>query len=678
MKTLQISSVSLAFGDAQILKNATITLTTESRAALAGGNGSGKTTLMKIMAGIASADSGTLSKTPGTRISYLPQSGREFFGKTLHQEAETAFTELHSLLEEKHLVGEKLEHSTEYNKETEELINRQHEIEERLLDSGYYVRHTEIDRVLTGLGFLRTDFQKDCEAFSGGWQMRIALAKVLLEHPDILLLDEPTNYLDYEARSWLEEFLSSYHGGYLIVSHDRYFLDVTVNEVYELFMGEVHRYTGNYSSYRLKRSREMEELKKRYEEQQEEIARTEAFIHKFRYNASKASQVQSRVKYLEKIEPIELPDNMKTIRFSFPPAPHSGKKVLAAENISKTYGEHTVLKDVSLELRRGDKLVVTGVNGAGKSTLLRILAGRDTDFTGSVTLGTGVKTGYFSQEQREFEKSSASVIDTIERDTPIDRIPEIRSLLGAFLFRGDAVYKATHVLSGGEMSRLALLRLLLKPHNLLVLDEPTNHLDIHSKDVLLEALSGFTGSLIFVSHDRYFIEQLATRVLELGENGPKEYTGDFSYYLYRKKKEEEEWTEDKGAEVKNTEVKAAKVQDGRVRGAQKAESSSETQPPAPRSRQTKTDYTENKQRKNRLRSLHKSEEELLEQIEKLETDHKELQTRLAEPEVYSDGEKTREVQGKLKSKENELEELSHRWEDLESEKNRIEEEMYEY
>ncbi len=663
MKTVQASSVSLAFGDRYVLRDADITLTTQSRAALAGGNGSGKSTLMKIIAGITAVDGGKLATSPETRISYLPQSGREYSGKPLREEVESAFEPLHELSREKKLIGERLESSKVHDEKTEELIHRHHEIEEELLESGYYVRDAEIDKVLVGLGFTRSDFGKGCEAFSGGWQMRIALAKVLLEHPDILLLDEPTNYLDYEARSWLEEFLGSYHGGYLIVSHDRYFLDVTVNEVYELFLGKVHRYVGNYSTYREKRSKELEELKKRYEEQQAEIARTEAFIQKFRYNASKASQVQSRIKYLEKLERIELPEGMKSISFSFPPAPHSGKKVLSVDSLSKSYGENRVIAGLSFELRRGDKLVVTGVNGAGKSTLLRILSGRDQDYEGTVVEGSGVQIGYFSQEQKDLESSSDSVIDTMERETPTERIPDLRSLLGAFLFRGDEIYKAVNVLSGGEMSRLALLRLLLKPHNLLILDEPTNHLDIHSKDVLLDALTRFEGSLVFVSHDRYFIERLATRVLELSPEGPKEYPGDFSYYLYRKQKEataetqpQPEAAADRGAE--NSSEPGGEPNNGE-RGGRKG------------------DYEQAKQRKNRLRSIAREEEKLLERIEQAEAQHQGLQNRLADPEVYSNGKKAAEIQQELRQNEGLQQELADQWESIEEEKARLEELVYE-
>src|SRR6056297_3655555 len=537
MKTVQATDLQLSFGDRTVLRDGQLTLTSQTRAALTGGNGSGKSTLMKILNGSMQADSGVVSIQKGTRIAYLPQSGRKFSGTTLHDQAEEAFRTLHELAYEKEAVEHELSTKTSHSKEVSQLLEKQHAVEERLLMVDYYNRDKEIEKVLLGLGFGRKDFTRGCEEFSGGWQMRIALAKVLLEHPDILLLDEPTNYLDLEARNWLEDFLRNYQGGFLIVSHDRFFLDSTVDETYELFMGNLRRYPGNYSAYQKRREQEIVELQQQYERQQEEISRVNAFVQKFRYNASKASQVQSRIKYLEKLEPIELPQHMQKIHFSFPPAPHSGKKVLELKEISKSYGPNTVLNDLSLEVQRGEKLVVTGVNGAGKSTLLRIIAGVDSRYQGEVRYGTGVTAGYFSQEQRELEESPRSIIDLFEAEAPTELVPKLRNLLGAFLFQGDDIYKPIKVLSGGERSRIALLRLLLQPHNLLILDEPTNHLDIHSKDVLLEALKKYAGTLVFVSHDRYFIEHLATRVLELGTEGPRNFPGDYQYYLYRLEQE---------------------------------------------------------------------------------------------------------------------------------------------
>jgi len=653
MKTIQASDIQLAFSDRTVLKNVQLTLTTKSRAALTGGNGSGKSTLMKIISGDMHPDMGTIAVQKGTRASYLPQSGKKFSGASLYQEAETAFSELHQLVDEKEQIGNQLSKVTSEDKYTRNLLERQHDIEERLLTSDYYNREKEIEQVLIGLGFTRAGFQKSCEQFSGGWQMRIALAKILLEHPDILLLDEPTNYLDLEARNWLEDFLRNYQGGFLIVSHDRFFLDSTVDETYELFMGSLRRYPGNYSAYQKRREQEIVELQQQYERQQEEISRVNAFVQKFRYNASKASQVQSRIKYLEKLEPIELPQHMQKIHFSFPPAPHSGKKVLELKEISKSYGPNTVLNSLSLEVQRGEKLVVTGVNGAGKSTLLRIIAGVDSQYQGEVHYGAGVTAGYFSQEQRELEESPRSIIDLFEAEAPTELVPKLRNLLGAFLFQGDDIYKPIKVLSGGERSRIALLRLLLQPHNLLILDEPTNHLDIHSKDVLLEALKKYAGTLVFVSHDRYFIEHLATRVLELGTEGPRNFPGDYQYYLYRLEQEAAQG-EPAGPSGSSTEAESSST----------APEAAETASSSP----SNVGYEELKQQKKRLRKLESEEQKLVGMMDELEQEHNRIQADMALPEVYSQAEKITQLQRRLNENEQEQAHLSGQWEAIALEK----------
>jgi len=667
MKTIQLSDVHLSFGRRTVLKNIQMTLTSRTKAALTGGNGTGKSTLMKIINRTVSPDSGTLSIQKTTRISYLPQSGRSYSGRRLKDEAETAFHDLHEAAGLKREIEAALGRVTASSREVDRLLEEQHELEERLLDADYYQRDREIEKVLTGLGFSRDDLEKKCEHFSGGWQMRIALAKVLLEHPDILLLDEPTNYLDIEARTWLENFLREYRGGFLIVSHDRYFLDTTVSETYELFMSSLTRYSGNYSEYLRLREAEMEELTRRYERQQEEIDRVNSFIQKFRYNASKAKQVQSRIKYLQRMEILEIPSTMQNIHFSFPPAPHSGKRVLTLEHISKAYGDNSVLHDVSLELGRGEKLVVTGVNGAGKSTLLRILSGNDDDYSGLLKMGTGVDIGYFSQEQTELEQNSSSIIELLGNEAPTELVPKLRGLLGAFLFQGDDIYKALNVLSGGERSRIALLRILLQPHNLLILDEPTNHLDIHSKDVLLKALRTFDGTLIFVSHDRYFIENLATRVLHIEEKSARDFPGDYMYYLYRM--EQESNTGSTPSEETNQ---------------SRRESSSSPTPPAAvqeekdftDSKKEKTDsdlpgqqqYAQSKQMKNRLRRLESEEHDLIEKLEKNEEEHQGLQQEMARPENYSVGKRIKELQEKMRLNEAEHEALSAQWEKLSAEK----------
>lgn len=634
MSFVQLDNISLAFGDRDILNEINFMISTGSRVALSGANGSGKTTLMKIIVNDSDTDSGNVIISKGARIAYLPQSGIEHKGTTLRDEAEKAFSWISQTLVEIDRLGLELENNSE-GKKAENIINRHHELQELIFQSGYYQREEQIGRILKGLGFSEEDLGRECSQFSGGWQMRIALAKELLKAPDILLLDEPTNYLDLEARDWLKDFLSVFKGGILIVSHDRFFLDAVVNEVAELFMGKLKIYKGNYSSYEKLRKVELVALLEQYKKQQDEIAKHEDFIRRFRYNASKASMVQSRVKTLEKLDRIVIPENLKKIHFNFPPPPHSGKKMLTLENVRKSYGDREVLKGISHLVLKGEKLVISGLNGAGKSTLLRILSGNDSDFDGQMTLGTDVKIGYFSQDQNDVLDKSKTVLEELESDAPTEMIPNLRGMLGAFLFSGDDIFKSVSVLSGGEKNRLALLKLLLKPVNLLILDEPTNHLDIHSKDVLLDAMKNYTGTIIFVSHDRYFIEQLAENVLELTDKGHILYRGNYEYYLWKKENEEQN-------------------------GLSKPSSAAEDSPEI-----GKLSREEEKRQKSAIRKLKREEEALLEKLAEVEDLHAELTELLASPEVYSDGKKAKEVSRDIKKNEAEQEKISEMWEKIE-------------
>ena len=440
MAFVQFSQVSLAFGDRDILKNVTINLQTGSKVALTGANGAGKSTLIKVLAGLIPPDSGNRAVQKECRIAYLPQSGLTHHGCTLREEADKAFEFGYELQRRIDEIGSQLEAG---QGNTDALVVQQSELIQKLEDSGWHRRDAAAESVLLGLGFSREDFERDTAEFSGGWQMRIALAKALMQGPDILLLDEPTNYLDIEARSWLEQFLQNFKGGFLLVSHDRYFLDVTINEVYELFNGDLKRYPGNFSHYEKVREVELKTLIAAYEQQQEEINKLEDFIRRFGYKATKAAQAQEYMKKLEKMERIEIPESLKKIHFNFPPAPHSGRLVLRLHDITKSYdGVHKVLDKLELTLENGERLVVAGRNGAGKSTLLRIIAGEDSAFTGEVVPGAGVKVGYFSQDNAETIKGKETILDYLEARAPLELIPKLRDMLGAFLFRGDDVYKS--------------------------------------------------------------------------------------------------------------------------------------------------------------------------------------------------------------------------------------------
>jgi len=652
MAFVQFTDVSLAFGPRDILKGASLFLAEGSRAALAGPNGVGKSTLMKIAAGMIKPDSGDRAITKGARISYLPQmtvlGSDQVGGLRVWEEAEKAFSFAADLLSRQEEIGRLLEASTADDAATRRLLEEHAHIQESIEGSGYWRRAERVREVLRGLGFRDSDMDRPAREFSGGWQMRVALAKVLLENPDVMLLDEPTNYLDLEARSWLEEFLASYSGGVLVVSHDRYFLDVTVREVYELWNGKLSRYPGSYSAYEARRAQELEATFEAWERQQEEIARLEDFIRRFRYQATKASLVQSRVKQLEKIVPIEIPEGMKKIHFSFPPAPRSGRVVVRLSGLKKSYGANRVLDGVDLEIERGMKVAFVGRNGAGKSTLMRLVAGVDREYGGEIRFGSGVEAAYFAQDTADLMDGEASVEEEAESLCPTELLPKLRNLLGAFLFRGDDIHKSVRLLSGGERSRLALLKLLLKPANLLILDEPTNHLDLTSKDVLLEALRSFQGTVLFVSHDRSFIEELADRVLELEAGSmPRWYVGDYRYFLEKKAALDAEKALPPGL------ASAAPRGDGGNGSASGGGGASGA---------GGSTYEEDKARKARLRKLQRREEEILSRLEIIGLQKASAEREMGLPANYSDGLKMRRLSEAVEELEREAESLNAEWE----------------
>jgi len=641
MAFVQFSRVNLAFGDRDILKNVSINLQSGCKFALTGANGAGKSTLIKVLAGLVKADSGNRAVQKDCRIAYLPQSGLTHAGCTLMEEADKAFEFGYELQRQIDAIGEQLQKG-EGN--TDALVLRQSELIQQLEDSLWHRRQANAESVLLGLGFSRSDFDRDTKEFSGGWQMRIALAKALMQNPDILLLDEPTNYLDIEARTWLEEFLQNFKGGFLLVSHDRYFLDVTINEVYELFNGELKRYTGNFSHYEKVREVELKTLIAEYEQQQQEINKLEDFINRFGAKATKAAQAQEYQKKLEKMVRIEIPESLKKIHFSFPPAPHSGRLVLRTNGICKSYdGKRNVLNNLDMTLENGERLVVAGRNGEGKSTLLRIIAGVDKDFSGEIIPGAGVQIGYFSQDNAETIKGNESILDYLEARAPLELIPKLRDMLGAFLFRGDDVYKSLDVLSGGEKSRIALLQLLLSPVNLLILDEPTNHLDMHSKDVLLSALKDFCGTVVFVSHDRGFIEQLATKVLELKAGQYRFFPGGYDYYL------------------EQTVEKSAAKTGAKETGKTELQPSGDNKPAEVSS--GKLSYEEQKKQEAEKRKIQKEVSRLEDLIAELEEKKSALDLKMADPSVYSNGEKAKAVQRELEEICSKIEETTAAWEE---------------
>jgi ATP-binding cassette subfamily F protein 3 len=531
---IQLQNLTKAFGGRTLLDHVTWQITDRERVGLCGPNGAGKTTLLRMMAGLDEPDAGAILKPAALTVGYLPQDGLTHAGRTVFAEASGAFTELLAIKAEMHDLEGRLGDPAIPEPEHDAMLARYSDLQDRFrLGDGYSIE-LKTSAVLQGLGFSTADLDRPTDAFSGGWQMRIALAKLLLKQPGLLLLDEPTNHLDLEARNWLETYLNAYPHAVILVSHDRYFLDAVVTRIADLTLRTLTDYPGTYSAYLAAHHARIEALRKAKREQDEEVARIKMFIDRFRYQATKASQVQSRIKLLEKVVPIEVPPERKTIHFDFPVAAKSGRTVLELKGAGKSYGDLTVLRRVDLHVERGDRIALVGPNGTGKSTMMRMLSGAEAPDRGERRLGHNVVPQYFAQDEATRMDPALTVYETLASGSPLDMVPAIRNVLGGFLFSGDDVNKRVAVLSGGERTRLAVARMLLRPSNLLLLDEPTNHLDLDSKDVLLDALMSYGGTLIFVSHDRYFVERLATKIIEVGGGQAMLYPGTYTEFLWHK------------------------------------------------------------------------------------------------------------------------------------------------
>src|SRR5580693_4442704 len=531
---IQLSGAGKRFGPKLLFEDLNWMITAQDRAGLVGANGSGKTTLLKVLSGAESLDYGKLSVTRGVSSGYLPQDGLSLSGRSVFAECMSVFASLQQMEVEMEELTHKMGELDPAGPEYAQVADRFHHLDSEFRNRDGYAIEAQVGSVLSGLGFPHEEWNKRTEEFSGGWQMRIALAKLLLEKPNLLLLDEPTNHLDLEARNWLEQYLNTYPFAYVLISHDRYFLDVTVNKTVEIWNRGVHFYSGNYEKYLAQKQERAEQLEAAYRNQRERIEQLEAFINRFRYQATKAKQVQSRIKELDKIERIELPEEEKTIHFSFPQPKASGRIVAEFQNVSKSYGEKFVFGGVNFIIERGDRIALVGVNGAGKSTLIKLLTGNEPLSSGEYRLGHNVEVDYFAQDQYKELNPNIKMLDDLQNMAPRSTNTELRSLLGCFLFSEDDVFKRIGVLSGGERNRYALARMLLQPSNFLLLDEPTNHLDMRAKDVLLESLERYTGTVIFVSHDRYFIDKLATRIFEIGAGEVRIFPGNYEDYMWRK------------------------------------------------------------------------------------------------------------------------------------------------
>ena len=531
---LQIKGLGKAYRAEWLFRSLDFQINAKDRVGIVGDNGTGKSTLMKMFAGLVQADEGEVVGSKELTFGYLPQEGLFACGRTLIEETLTVFESLKAMEIEMRRLEDEMAVISPDAPEYEKKLERYSLLSQRFqLNEGYSIE-AKAGAVLQGLGFKSTDMRRPCEDFSGGWQMRIALGKLLLRQPNLLLLDEPTNHLDLEARNWLEDYMRSYPHAVMMVSHDRYFLDASVNRIMEIRNRSVHFYHGNYEAFTNQRRERMAQLVAEYEAQQKEIARIKAFADRFRYKATKAAHVQSRLKELDRMELVEIPPDAKPIHLKFPEGPRTGRTVLELSNVSAGYGETPVFRDLKFTLEKGERVALVGPNGAGKSTLMKILAGRLPLFSGERKEGYNVIVSYFSQDQEEIISSAKTVWDEVYSAAPGYVIPQLRTMLGCFLFSGDAIEKPVSVLSGGERSRLVLCKLLFSPANCLLLDEPTNHLDIKSKDILMDALGNYGGTLVFVSHDRYFLDGLATKVLEIGNETAVMHLGNYEDYLFKK------------------------------------------------------------------------------------------------------------------------------------------------
>ena len=533
---ISVEKITVRYGAFELLKGISLAIARGDRIGLVGNNGAGKSTLLKIMAGWREPDEGRVVRETGMKTGYLPQELKVRDRKTLLEETREAFSGINRIKSRLHELQKMMERRNDHQSGAYlKLIQEYTRLTEKLAVMGASKTEAEMEKTLTGLGFLREDFQRPTAEFSGGWRMRIELAKILLQNPDLLLLDEPTNHLDIEAIQWLEEFLAGYPGAVVLVSHDRAFLDRVTNRTVELSLGRAEDYPVSFSRFVEQQKQRRETRLAAYRNQQKMIEKTGEFIERFRYKATKAVQVQSRIKQLSKLDRIELEEeDTSLIHLRFPPAPHSGKLVLELREVGKSFGNHRVLEQVDLHVRRGEKIAFVGKNGEGKTTLVRIIKG-ELDHTGTRRLGHRAVLGYYAQNQDELLDGDLTVFETLDRETVGEVRSRLRDLMGAFLFSGDAVDKKVKVLSGGEKSRFALMRLLLRPVNFLLMDEPTNHLDMRSRDILKEALKQFTGTLIVVSHDREFLDGLIDKVYEFRNARIREYHGGIYDFLEQRK-----------------------------------------------------------------------------------------------------------------------------------------------
>ena len=623
---ISIEGLSVAFGGNTLFDNITYVINKRDRIALVGKNGAGKSTMLKIIAGLQAPTSGRVNMPKDLTVGYLPQQMNLTDSRTVMQEAEQAFAHIFELQARIERMNAELAERTDYESDDyQELIERVSNANEQLSLIGAANYQAEIEKTLIGLGFTRDDFNRNTSEFSGGWRMRIELAKLLLQRPDVLLLDEPTNHLDIESIQWLENFLATRANAVVLVSHDRAFIDNVTTRTIEISMGHIYDYQVNYSHYVVLRQERLEQQRRAYENQQKQIQDTEAFIERFRYKATKSVQVQSRIKQLAKLERVEV-DEVDTshLNLKFPPAPRSGDYPVIAEGVGKSYGDHLVFADATFTIKRGEKVAFVGKNGEGKSTMVKCIMG-EIPFTGTLKIGHNVKIGYFAQNQASLLDESLTVFETIDRVAVGDIRTKIRDILGAFMFGGEASDKKVKVLSGGERTRLAMIRLLLEPVNLLILDEPTNHLDMRTKDVLKQAIRDFNGTVIVVSHDREFLDGLVSKVYEFGGGRVREHLGGIYDFLESRKLESLRELEQRNPAAPAADKKATAP---KAEAVAPAISAGHEGP--------KLSYEEQKELARRLRKAEKAVADVEKEIADLDAQIASLEEKLATPDGAAD------------------------------------------
>lgn len=649
---IDLINVSLQFNGKYLFKDVNYKISSDDKISLVGANGTGKSSLLKIIKGEIEPESGIVQRKKNISIGYLPQENVTHRGTTLLEETKSALSDIVQLQQKEEEIQKELSSDNLTDDERDDLIHQLGEVHLRLVELDSYTAESKVEKVLKGLGFEEEDFERVTDTFSGGWQMRIALAKILISQNDILLMDEPTNHLDIDSLNWLISFLKSYRGALVVVSHDKSFVNQVTDKTLEIYLGKFYTFKGDYDSYlKFKEERDAQAIHQ-YELQQKKIKETEKFIERFRYKATKARQVQSRIKQLEKLELVELPESKNEIEIKFPTSVQSGRIPMQLIGISKSYDDKEVLKNVDLTIERGDKIAFVGPNGAGKTTLAKIIAGVLKHDSGKRIIGHNTFVSYYAQDVADNLDPELDVLDSIYGINEEKTVGELRSLLGSFLFTGDDVFKKVGVLSGGEKSRVALCKVLLTKANLIILDEPTNHLDISSKRILQKALIDFSGSLVIVSHDVDFLRPIINKVLDIRKSGLRIFNGDIDYYLYKRK----EFLEEENNYSKKTDSST---------------NNSHNDDSVSRKEQKRLEAELRQKKYQATKDLTKEIEKIEKQISLLEDEQKSIQTKLVDPDFYSNPEEVKQTNKRFKEVEKELEELLQNWELKTEELNKI-------